>query len=60
VTTAAETLTRPARDGIGTRAWRFVARHTLTAYAFVVVGYLMLPIVVVILFSFNHPPGRLN
>ena len=35
-------------------------RHALTVYALLVVGYLMLPIAVVILFSFNHPTGRFN
>jgi spermidine/putrescine transport system permease protein len=60
MTTAAETLARPARLGIGTRVWRFVARHSLTAYALLVVAYLMLPIAVVILFSFNHPTGQFN
>ncbi len=39
---------------------RFVKRHALTAYAFLAVGYLMLPIAVVILFSFNKPAGRFN
>ncbi|HEU0303162.1 MAG TPA: ABC transporter permease, partial [Gaiellaceae bacterium] len=42
------------------RAWRFVKRHALTAYALFAVGYLMLPIAVVILFSFNSPKGRFN
>jgi len=40
--------------------WRFVKRHALTAYALLAVGYLMLPIAVVILFSFNDPAGRFN
>ena len=35
-------------------------RHALTAYALLVVAYLMLPIAVVILFSFNDPAGRFN
>ena len=39
---------------------RFVKRHLLTAYAILVVAYLMLPIAVVILFSFNKPAGRFN
>jgi spermidine/putrescine transport system permease protein len=39
---------------------RAVKRHALTAYAFLMVGYLMLPIAVVILFSFNDPEGRFN
>ena len=40
--------------------WRFVKRHMLTVYAVGVVAYLMLPIAVVILFSFNHPTGNFN
>jgi spermidine/putrescine transport system permease protein len=60
MTTAAETLAPSARLGIGARAWRFVKRHTLTVYALLVVAYLMLPIAVVIMFSFNHPTGRFN
>jgi spermidine/putrescine transport system permease protein len=39
---------------------RFVRAHALTAYSLLVVGYLMLPIAVVILFSFNQPAGRFN
>jgi spermidine/putrescine transport system permease protein len=49
-----------ARRGVGARIWAFVKRHALTVYALLVVGYLMLPIAVVILFSFNHPTGRFN
>jgi spermidine/putrescine transport system permease protein len=60
MTTAVEALPTPARVGVMSRTWRFVARHSLTVYALLVVAYLMLPIVVVILFSFNHPTGRFN
>ena len=56
----AGTATPRAGAGIGTRAWRAVKRHALTVYALLVVGYLMLPIAVVILFSFNDPAGRFN
>jgi spermidine/putrescine transport system permease protein len=38
----------------------FVRRHTLTVFAMLVMAYLMLPIAVVILFSFNSPEGRFN
>ena len=41
-------------------AWRLVKRHALTAYAILAVCYLLLPIAVVILFSFNAPKGRFN
>ena len=60
MTTAAEALPTRARVGVMSRTWRFVARHSLTVYALLAVAYLMLPIVVVILFSFNHPTGRFN
>jgi spermidine/putrescine transport system permease protein len=60
MTTATEALAPLARPGIATRAWRFAKRHALTVYALAVVAYLMLPIAVVILFSFNNPPGRFN
>jgi spermidine/putrescine transport system permease protein len=42
------------------RSWRFVKRHTLTVYAIAVCVYLMVPIAVVIMFSFNRPEGRFN
>src|SRR6188768_142072 len=59
MTTVAVTRAR-ARRGIGARAWAFAKHHALTVYALLVVGYLMLPIAVVILFSFNKPAGRFN
>jgi spermidine/putrescine transport system permease protein len=59
VTTIAATSTRP-RPGIGARAWALVKRHALTVYAFIAFAYLILPIAVVILFSFNAPSGRFN
>jgi spermidine/putrescine transport system permease protein len=40
--------------------WRGVKRHVLGVYAVLAVAYLMLPIAVVILFSFNEPAGRFN
>jgi spermidine/putrescine transport system permease protein len=49
-----------ARPGLAARTWAFARRHALTVYALAVVGYLMLPIAVVILFSFNAPAGRFN
>src|SRR5437764_13918643 len=60
MTTAAEALPDRARRGVMSRTWRFVARHALTVYALLAVAYLLLPIVIVILFSFNHPTGRFN
>jgi len=39
---------------------KFVRRHLLTAYAFLAFAYLLIPIALVVLFSFNNPAGRYN
>ena len=39
---------------------KWVRRHLLTAYAILAFMYLLVPIAVVIAFSFNNPPGRYN
>ena len=41
-------------------ALTFVRRHVLTAYSMLVFAYLLVPIGIVILFSFNNPAGRFN
>jgi spermidine/putrescine transport system permease protein len=56
VTVAAETVrTRPRRGILA-----FVREHLLTAYALLAFAYLLIPIAVVIAFSFNDPAGRFN
>ena len=42
------------------RAWAFVRHHTITVFGILALAYLMLPIAVVIVFSFNDPAGRYN
>jgi spermidine/putrescine transport system permease protein len=49
-----------ARESVWPRAWSFVRRHVLTVYAWLAFVYLMLPIAIVIAFSFNDPAGRYN
>jgi spermidine/putrescine transport system permease protein len=51
---------RPARPSVFARAWAFVKHHILTAYAILFFAYLLLPIAVVVVFSFNNPPGKFN
>jgi spermidine/putrescine transport system permease protein len=53
----AERLTVPRRRS-GAVAW--VRRHVLTAYSLLMFAYLLLPIAVVVVFSFNNPAGRFN
>ena len=55
---AATVAAPPARRRAGALAW--VRRHVLTAYAILAFAYLLLPIAVVIAFSFNDPAGRFN
>jgi spermidine/putrescine transport system permease protein len=42
------------------KAWTFVRRHVLTVYSLLFFFYLLLPIAVVVVFSFNNPPGQFN
>jgi spermidine/putrescine transport system permease protein len=48
------------RRGVLSATWAFVKRHVLTVYSILFFAYLMLPIAVVIVFSFNNPPGKFN
>jgi spermidine/putrescine transport system permease protein len=59
MTTVVEPAARP-RVGLGVRVWRTFKRRALGVYAALALLYLMLPILVVILFSFNKPAGRFN
>ncbi len=50
----------PARRSILDRLARFLDRYLLFVYAAFAIAYLLLPILVMALFSFNDPPGRSN
>jgi spermidine/putrescine transport system permease protein len=60
MTASVETLHVRRRPNVLARTWAFVRRHALAAYSILALAYLMLPIAVVILFSFNDPPCRFN
>jgi spermidine/putrescine transport system permease protein len=51
---------RRSRPSALSRAWAFVRHHILTVYSVLFFAYLLLPIAVVIVFSFNQPKGRFN
>ncbi len=59
MTTAAVAEGRP-RPSTWVSLWTFVRHHVLTVYALLAFTYLMLPIGIVIAFSFNNPAGRFN
>jgi spermidine/putrescine transport system permease protein len=44
----------------GARAWRWLREHAVNIVAGLVVLYLLIPIAVIFLFSFNNPQGRYN
>ncbi|MGN6797245.1 MAG: ABC transporter permease [Gaiellaceae bacterium] len=48
------------RAGAAAGAWAFVKRHVLTVYSILFFLYLLLPIGVVVVFSFNQPVGKFN
>ena len=47
-------------EGSFARAWRWLREHTVNIIAILVVIYLLVPIVVIFVFSFNNPAGRYN
>jgi spermidine/putrescine transport system permease protein len=49
-----------ARPSVLAKVWAFVRHHILTAYSILFFVYLLLPIAVVVVFSFNNPPGKFN
>ncbi|HST14440.1 MAG TPA: ABC transporter permease [Gaiellaceae bacterium] len=49
-----------AKTSVAATAWAFVRRHTLTVYSLLFFLYLLVPIAIVIVFSFNQPVGKFN
>jgi spermidine/putrescine transport system permease protein len=60
VTTAAETLPARRRAVDRARVWGWIREGSLAFCAILALVYLLLPIVIVIAFSFNDPIGRFN
>jgi spermidine/putrescine transport system permease protein len=57
-TTAAAPYVR--RESLLRRAWNWLREHAINIYAGLAIAYLLIPIAVIILFSFNDPAGRYN
>lgn len=47
-------------ESSGARAWRWLREHAVNIVAGLVVLYLLIPIAVILIFSFNNPQGRYN
>jgi spermidine/putrescine transport system permease protein len=53
--------TTPATgESAGARAWRWLREHAVNIFAGLAIAYLLLPIAVIIVFSFNNPVGKYN
>ena len=55
-----EAATTRRGPGLALRVLRFLGGHLITVYAALALGYLFLPIAVMVLFSFNDIEGRFN
>jgi spermidine/putrescine transport system permease protein len=59
-----EATTAPApyvrRESVARRAWDWLREHAINIYAGLAIAYLLIPIAVIILFSFNNPAGKYN
>lgn len=42
------------------RVWKWIREHAINIYAALAIAYLLIPIAVIIAFSFNDPEGRYN
>jgi spermidine/putrescine transport system permease protein len=57
---AARASVEAERNPRAVRAGRKLLHHSLNVYAGLALIYLMVPIAIILLFSFNHPKGRFN
>jgi spermidine/putrescine transport system permease protein len=48
------------RESALRRAWDWLRAHAINIYAGLAIAYLLIPIAVIILFSFNNPAGKYN
>lgn len=60
MTALADAVPVGRRRHVAARTFAFVRRNLLTLYALLAFTYLLLPIAVVVTFSFNNPAGRFN
>jgi spermidine/putrescine transport system permease protein len=59
----AATATAPAyraRPSVGARIWTWLRQHGVNIFAGLAIAYLLIPIAVIIFFSFNNPAGKYN
>jgi spermidine/putrescine transport system permease protein len=55
----AATLPR-RRESAASRAWKWLKRNAIVIYGGLAIAYMLVPIVLIIVFSFNDPAGKFN
>jgi spermidine/putrescine transport system permease protein len=48
------------RQSAGSRAWRWLKRNAIVIYGGLAIAYMLVPIVLIVVFSFNDPAGKFN
>jgi spermidine/putrescine transport system permease protein len=51
---------QPRRLSVGSRAWKWVREHAIVIYGALAIAYMLIPIGLIIVFSFNDPAGKFN
>jgi spermidine/putrescine transport system permease protein len=55
----AATLPQP-RESAGSRAWKWLRHNAIVIYGALAIAYMLIPIALIIVFSFNDPAGKFN
>ncbi|HSD23954.1 MAG TPA: ABC transporter permease [Solirubrobacterales bacterium] len=56
----AATLPARRRESVGERAWKWLKRNAIMIYGALAIAYMLVPIGLIIVFSFNDPAGKFN
>jgi len=56
----AATLPRERRETAGSRVWKWLKRNAIVIYGGLAIAYMLIPIALIIVFSFNDPAGKFN
>jgi spermidine/putrescine transport system permease protein len=48
------------RESAGSRAWKWLKHNAIVIYGGLAIAYMLVPIVLIVVFSFNDPAGKFN
>jgi spermidine/putrescine transport system permease protein len=49
-----------SRESTGVRAWKWLKRNAILIYGVLAIAYMLIPIGLIVVFSFNDPAGKFN